>query len=58
MFWISKVPRVDLPFLFFFVSPGNLARTVEQYSRKSAFCSPERANRVRSYADDTCPEAS
>ncbi len=48
MFWISKLPRTFLPFLFFFVSPGNFARTVEQYSRKSFFCSPDRAIRVRS----------
>ncbi len=58
MFWISKDPRTRLPFLFFFVSPGNCARTVEQYSRKSFFCSPERAIRVRSYAEDTWPGAS
>lgn len=53
VFWISKDPRVVLPFLFLAVAPGNFARTVEQYSRKSFFWSPERANSVRSYADDT-----
>lgn len=57
MFWISKDPRVVLPlllpFLTFVVSPGNFALTVEQYSRKSFFCSPERANNVRSYAEET-----
>lgn len=58
VFWISKDPRTSLFCLFFFVSPGNLAETVEQYSRKSFFCSPERANSVRSYADDTCPRSS
>ena len=58
VFWISKDSRTDLPFLFFAVAPGNFAVTVEQYSRKSFFCSPERAISVRSYAEDTCPLAS
>lgn len=52
MFWISKVSRTDLPF-FFDVEPGNFAVTVEQYSRKSFFWSPDRAIRVRSYAEET-----
>ncbi len=58
MFWISKGLRDVLPFLSFFVSPGNFALTVEAYSRKSFFCSPERANSVRSYAEETCFGAS
>ncbi len=58
VFWISKDSRTDLPFLFFVVRPGNLAVTVEQYSRKSFFWSPERAISVRSYADDTWRGAS
>jgi hypothetical protein len=57
VFWISKCSRRS-PFLPFLVSPGNFARAVAAYSRKSAFCSPERAIRVRSYAEDTCPLAS
>ncbi len=39
-------------------SSGNCARAVEQYSRKSAFCSPERAKSVRSYALETWSSAS
>ena len=58
VFWISKGSRTVLPFLSFFVSPGNFALTVEQYSRKSFFWSPERAISVRSYADETWPSAS
>ncbi len=58
MFWISKDSREVLPFLSFLVSPGNLVRTVEAYSRKSFFWSPERANSVRSYAEETWPGAS
>lgn len=38
--------------------PGKSAVAVEQYSRKSSFCSPLRANRVRSYALETCSGAS
>ncbi|CAM5274203.1 hypothetical protein STENM36S_07661 [Streptomyces tendae] len=55
MFWISKGLRDVLPFLSLVVSPGNSALTVEAYSRKSFFWSPERANSVRSYAEETCP---
>lgn len=51
MFWIWKASR----FLPAFFSPGNSAVAVEQYSRKSSFCSPLRANSVRSYALETWP---
>lgn len=54
MFWIPKLWR----FPFFFSAPGNCASAVAQYSRKSAFCRPLRANSVRSYALETWSGAS
>ncbi len=44
VFWISKCSR-GFPASCL---PGNFALTVPQYSRKSCFCSPERAMSVRS----------
>lgn len=44
VFWIWK----ELVVLPFFCVLGNFAVAVAQYSRKSFFCRPERAKRVRS----------